>query len=131
VADEYDWKIALDAVFDTEMVNSAFNAAVGIVYLFIQGQREALDLAWDLSRSWADIESGKACTMDVVADVVLGFPSSKLFPDDVQKVAVIFDQTRVAGNEEDQDAFVSRIRDWRRNGILDLVGTEHRRRNGC
>jgi hypothetical protein len=126
VADEYDWKIALDAVSDTEMVNSAFKAAVDIVYLFIQGQREALDLAWDLSRSWADIESGKACTMDVVADVVFGFPSSKLFPDDVQEGTVVFNQARVAGNEEDQDAFVGRIRCWRRNGILDLVGADHR-----
>ena len=127
MTNEYDWKVARDAVSDTEAVDSTFHAAIDILHLFIQGQREVLGLSWNLSGSWADIESGQACTMDVVADVVFRVLSDELLPDDVQKVAVVFDQAGVAGNEEDQDAFVGRIRCWRRDGIFNLIGADHRK----
>jgi hypothetical protein len=45
MADEYDWKVALDTVSDTESINGSLNAAVNVLYLFIQGQREVLGLA--------------------------------------------------------------------------------------
>jgi hypothetical protein len=78
VADEYDWKVTLNAVSDTETVNSTLNAAIDILYLFIQGQRELVRISQSLPGALADIESGQACTVDVVADVLFGFPSDKL-----------------------------------------------------
>jgi hypothetical protein len=45
VANEYDWKVALDAIFDTEPINGPLNTAIDILYLFIQGQGEILSLA--------------------------------------------------------------------------------------
>jgi len=80
-----------------------------------------------LPGSWADFESGQACTMDIVANVIFRISSGKLSPNDIQEEAVVFNQAGVAGNEEDQDASVGRVESWRRNGILDFVGADHRR----
>jgi hypothetical protein len=125
VADEYDWKVALDAIFDTEPINGPLNTAIDILHLFIQGQRKLVGIARVLPGAWTDIEPGQTCTVDEIADVLFGIPSGKLFPDYIQEVAVVFNQAGVAGNEEDQDASVGRVESWRRNGILDFVGADH------
>lgn len=89
-----------------------------------------MDLAWDLPGSRADIESSQARTVHVVTDILLRLSSDELFPDDVQELVVVFDQARIPGYEKDQDAFVGCIWSWRRDFILDLIGTDHGRVQG-
>jgi len=125
VADEHDWEFTLNAVSDTETINSALNAAIDILYLFVQGEGEVLDFAWGLPGFCFDIKSGQVCTVNVIAGVLFRLPRGKLSSDNIQEVAVVFNQAGVAGDEEYQDVLVGYVGVWRRYGILDLTGTSH------